>query len=85
MKFSLNEMMMTFSLSVRLTPVHKSSAFWIAGTEWRNRFSNFAPPGHEHPFDLTAPDLCVPSISDDVWQQFICQASHLAENRAAYV
>ena len=48
-------------------------------------FFKFAPPGHEHPFDLTAPDLCVPSIPDDVLQQVICQASHLAQNRAACV
>ena len=41
-----------------------------------------APPEHEHPFDLTASDLCVPRISDDVLRQVICQASHLAQNRA---
>ena len=28
-----------------------------------------APPGHEHLFDLTAPDLCEPSIPDDVQRQ----------------
>ena len=78
MKFSLSEMLKTFSSSLRLTPVTKSSTFWIA-------VFKFAPPGHEHPFDLTAPDLCVPSISDDVLRQVICRASHLAQNRAAYV
>ena len=41
-----------------------------------------APRGHEH---LTAPGLCDPSIPDDVLRQVICRASHLAQNRTAYV
>ena len=44
-----------------------------------------APPEHEHPFDLTASDLCVPRIADDVLRQVIRQASHLAQNRAVHV
>ena len=43
-----------------------------------------APPEQEHPFDVTAPDLCVLSIPD-VLRQVICQASHPAQNRAACV
>ena len=39
-----DEMLKTISLSLHLTPVHKSSAFWIAGTEWRNQFSNLHHP-----------------------------------------
>ena len=31
------------SVSLRVTPVHKSSAFWIAGTEWRNHLSCIHP------------------------------------------
>ena len=41
---SLNEMPKTFSLFLHLTHVHKSSAFWIAGTEWRNQFSSLHIP-----------------------------------------
>ena len=44
-----------------------------------------APPGHEYLFDPTAPGLCDPSIPDDVLRQVICQASRLAQNRAAFV
>ena len=40
-----------------------------------------APFGNGQLFALTAPDLCVPSISDDVLRQVICQASHLAQDR----
>ena len=57
MNSSLNEMLKTCSLSLHLTPVHKFSAFRIAGMEWRKRFFKIASPGHDHPFDLTAPDL----------------------------
>ena len=45
----------------------------------------FASLGHEHSFDLAASDLCVLGIPDDVLRQVFCQASHLAQNRAAYV
>ena len=44
-----------------------------------------APPRHEQLFDLTAPDLCEPSIPDDVQRQDICQASLRAQNRTATV
>ena len=36
-------------------------------------------------FDLTALDLCVPGIPDDVLRQVILKASHLAQNRRANV
>ena len=39
MKSSLNEMLKICSLSLHLMYVHKSSALWIAGTGWGNRFS----------------------------------------------
>ena len=38
----------------------------------RNGVGKLAPPGHEHLFDLPAPDLCEPSISDDVLRQVLC-------------
>ena len=44
-----------------------------------------APPGHDQPFDLAAPDLCVPRIPDDALRQVISQASQLAQKSAAYV
>ena len=40
MKSSQNEMVKILALSPHLTPVHKASALWIAGTVWENRFSN---------------------------------------------
>ena len=43
-----------------------------------------APPGHEHPLDLTASGLCVPSISDDALRQGISQAGQLAQNRTPF-
>ena len=43
-KSSQNEIPKIFSLSPHLTSVHKSSAFWIAGTKWENRFFKLAPP-----------------------------------------
>ena len=45
----------------------------------------FAPPRREQLFDITAPNLCEPSISDVVLRQIICQASPPAQNRAANV
>ena len=44
-----------------------------------------APLGHEELFDVTAPNLCEPSISDVVLRQIICQAGPPAQNRAANV
>ena len=44
-----------------------------------------APFGNGHLFALTAPDLCVPGIPDEVLQQVISQASQLAQNGAANV
>ena len=44
-----------------------------------------APLGNAQMFDLTAPDLCVPDIPDDVLRQVILQASHPAQNRTANV
>ena len=44
-----------------------------------------APFGNGQLFALTALDLCVPGIPDDVLQQDISQASHLAQNRTADV
>ena len=44
-----------------------------------------APFGNGQLFDLTAPDLHLPGIPDDVLQQVISQASHLAQNRTANV
>ena len=38
-------------------------------------FVRLAPLGHEQLFEVTAPDLCVPSIPDDVLRQIISQAS----------
>ena len=43
-KSSQNEMLKILSLSLHLTSVQKSSAFWIAGTGWENRFSNLHHP-----------------------------------------
>ena len=39
-RFSLNEMLKIFSLSLHLMYVHKSSAFWMAGTERESQFLN---------------------------------------------
>ena len=44
-----------------------------------------APFGNGQLFDLTAPHLRVPGIPDDVLQQVISQASHLAQKRTANV
>ena len=44
-----------------------------------------APLGNGQVFALTAPDLHVAGIPDDVLQQVISQASHLAQNRTADV
>ena len=44
-----------------------------------------APPGHEQAFDIAAPNLCEPSISDVVLRQTISEASTPAQNRAANV
>ena len=44
-----------------------------------------AQAGHEQPFDLTAPDLCVPRIPDDVLRHVIREASQLVQNGAAHV
>ena len=43
-KSSQNEMLKILSLSPHLTSVHKSSAFWTAGTGWENQFSNLHHP-----------------------------------------
>ena len=40
MKSPLNEMLKTFIVLALDARFHGSSAFWIAGTEWGNRFSN---------------------------------------------
>ena len=45
----------------------------------------FAPLGNEQMFDLTAPELRVPGIRNDVFRQDILQASHPAQNLAANV
>ena len=47
-----------------------------------NPVFKLAPFGNGQLFDLTAPDLRVPGIPDDVLQQII---SHLAQNRTASV
>ena len=44
-----------------------------------------APVGHDPLFDITAPNLCEPSISDVVLRQIIYEASLPAQNRAANV
>ena len=44
-----------------------------------------APPDHEQSFEITAPNMCVPRISDDVLRQIISQASQLAQNGAVHV
>ena len=44
-----------------------------------------APLGNEQMFDLTAPDLHVPGIPNDVLRQVIVQARHLAQNGTANV
>ena len=44
-----------------------------------------APLGNEQMFDLTALDLCVLGIPDDVLRQVILQASHPAQYRTANV
>ena len=44
-----------------------------------------APFGNGQFFDLATPDLRVPGIPDDVLQQIISQASHLAQDRTANV
>ena len=61
-KFSPNEMKITFSLSLRLTHGHKFSA------SFRLAFD------HEQLFEIAAPNMCVPRISDDVLRQIISQA-----------
>ena len=67
-------MPIVLSLSLHLTSAHKSSAFSLAKNGVKKPVFRLAPPGHEILLDLTAPDLSVPSISDDVQQQVICQA-----------
>ena len=44
-----------------------------------------AHPGHEQLFDLTAPDLCVPNISDGVLRHVIREANQPVQNGAAYL
>ena len=81
----LNEMLKMFFI----VPAFDVRAQILSILDGRNRVGKsvfkFALLGHEHPFDLTAPDLCVPGIPDDVLRQVICQASHPAQNRTANV
>ena len=44
-----------------------------------------APLGHEQVFDVTAPNLCEPYVSDVVLQQIVCEASTPAQIREANV
>ena len=45
---------------------HMSSAFMIAELELDNRSLVFTPCGHEEKFNVIAPNLCEPHISDVV-------------------
>ena len=72
-------------MTLRSSSVHKFSASRIAGTAWGKSVFKLAPFGNGQVFALTAPDLCVPGIPDEVLQRDISQASQLAQNGAANV
>ena len=73
------------SLFFHLMYVHKFSAFTITETEFAKPVFKLAPPGHDQLFDITAPDLCEPSISDVVLPQMRSQESTPAQNCTADV
>ena len=82
---SLKGMRKVPSLSLHSMNDHKSSALRIAETVWWQPVFKLAPLGSEQMFNLTAPDLCVPGISNDILRQIISQASQPAHNGAANV
>ena len=83
--FSLKVMIQVPSLYLHSMCGHKFSVLRIAETAVGNQVFKLAPFGNGQLFDLTAPDLRVLGIPDDVLQQVISQASQLAQNRTANV
>ena len=84
-KSSPRKMPKATSLFQPLIYEHKSSALTIADMELENRCSSLLSLGHEQVFDVTAPNLCEPYVSDVVLQQIVCEASTPAQIREANV